>query len=141
MYFGFIFKDNDVVHVTNGRLNIYNFHTDGNSEKLAQDRVMSTLPMEIESIMKGNFPHYMLKEIYEQPEALTSTMRGRIKMSPGGSAVEINLGGVKERLRDIMSCNRMIFIACGSSYNACLAARQVRKYVHSLRGLLCQWYT
>mmetsp|Transcript_1034 Transcript_1034/g.2687 ORF Transcript_1034/g.2687 Transcript_1034/m.2687 type:complete len:564 (-) Transcript_1034:1717-3408(-) len=121
----FYMEDNDVVHVKNGNLEVFNFHAALDDHVLSDNRIISTLPFELETIMRGSFDHYMQKEIYEQPESLTSTMRGRIKKDESTGRYEIHLGGVKNRLRDILSSSRIIFVACGSSYHACLAARQV----------------
>jgi glucosamine 6-phosphate synthetase-like amidotransferase/phosphosugar isomerase protein len=75
----------------------------------------------------GNFAHYMLKEIHEQPDSLTNTMRGRVQ--PSGKIV---LGGIQKHLFDIRRARRLVFIACGTSYNSALAVSQT----HSLFGPL-----
>mmetsp|Transcript_1516 Transcript_1516/g.4599 ORF Transcript_1516/g.4599 Transcript_1516/m.4599 type:complete len:438 (+) Transcript_1516:203-1516(+) len=133
----FYMEDNDIVHVENGQLDVYNYHPLGQNGRPAESRVISTLSMQLDSIMRGNFPHFMLKEIYEQPEAIVSTMRGRIKQGGSPGEFEIHLGGVSERLRDIIHGNRIIFIACGSSYHACLATRQVSPEEQGLAGRDC----
>mmetsp|Transcript_17752 Transcript_17752/g.25593 ORF Transcript_17752/g.25593 Transcript_17752/m.25593 type:complete len:458 (-) Transcript_17752:28-1401(-) len=127
----FYMEDNDVVHVRRGNLEVFNFHAALDDHVFSDNRIISTLPFELETIMRGSFDHYMLKEIYEQPESLTSTMRGRIKKDEKTGRYEIHLGGVKSRLRDILSSSRIIFVACGSSYHACLAARQVCRSFYS----------
>ena len=52
------------------------------------ERTIETLEMEVESIMKGEFDHFMQKEIFEQPEAISSTMRGRLVLDVLGAAEE-----------------------------------------------------
>jgi glucosamine 6-phosphate synthetase-like amidotransferase/phosphosugar isomerase protein len=62
------------------------------------------------------------KEIHEQPESLTTTMRGRL--IHGGSKVKgVLLGGLKDHLRTIRRSRRILFIGCGTSYHAGLATR------------------
>jgi glutamine---fructose-6-phosphate transaminase (isomerizing) len=81
--------------------------------------------MEVEQIKKGSYDHFMQKEIHEQPHSLKTTMRGRLK--DGG----VVLGGLKEYLKTIRRCRRVVFIGCGTSYNAALAARP---FVEELTG-------
>lgn len=70
-------EDNDVVHLCKGAYGIFNVgHTD---RSLAVPRVLQTLEMEVNHIMKGGYNHFMQKEIHEQPESITETMRGRVK--------------------------------------------------------------
>lgn len=73
----------------------------------------------------------MQKEIHEQPESILQTMRGRVKLGRGGAGVpadpyrehRIKLGGLTPHLATIRSGRRIMFVACGTSYHACLAAR------------------
>ena len=88
-------------------------------------RALSVLEMEVEQIKKGSYDHFMQKEIHEQPHSLTTTMRGRLK--DGG----VLLGGLKEHLKTIRRSRRVVFIGCGTSYNAALAART---FVEELTG-------
>jgi len=62
----FYMEDNDVVHVKNGNLEVFNFHAALDDHVLSDNRIISTLPFELETIMRGSFDHYMQKEIYEQ---------------------------------------------------------------------------
>ena len=72
-------EDNDVVHLCKGAYGIFNVgHPD---RSLAVPRVLQTLEMEVNHIMKGGYDHFMQKEIHEQPESVTETMRGRVKFS------------------------------------------------------------
>jgi glucosamine--fructose-6-phosphate aminotransferase (isomerizing) len=99
-----------------GSVSILKF--DREKEKPASvERALSVLEMEVEQIKKGSYDHFMQKEIHEQPHSLTMTMRGRLKNS------EVILGGLKEHLKTIRRSRRVIFIGCGTSYNAALAAR------------------
>lgn len=95
------------------------------SRPLAVQRALSVLEMEVEQINKGKYEHYMQKEIHEQPESLTTTMRGRLLRGGSCKAKTANLGGLKEHLRTIRRSRRIVFIGCGTSYNAALAARPI----------------
>ncbi|CAL5380173.1 unnamed protein product [Camellia sinensis] len=88
-------------------------------------RALSVLEMEVEQINKGNYEHYMQKEIHEQPESLTTTMRGRLIQEGSCKAKSVLLGGLKDHLRTIRRSRRIVFIGCGTSYNAALAARPI----------------
>ena len=80
-------------------------------------RTIQTLEMELAAIMKGSFDHFMQKEIFEQPESVVNTMRGRVNFDTN----EVTLGGLKAHIATIRRARRMIFIACGTSYHSCVA--------------------
>ncbi|KFO85674.1 Glutamine--fructose-6-phosphate aminotransferase [isomerizing] 1, partial [Buceros rhinoceros silvestris] len=84
-------------------------------------RAVQTLQMELQQIMKGNFSSFMQKEIFEQPESVVNTMRGRVNFDD----YTVNLGGLKDHIKEIQRCRRLILIACGTSYHAGVATRQV----------------
>jgi glucosamine--fructose-6-phosphate aminotransferase (isomerizing) len=101
--------------------------------------VVVKLQLKLEQIMKGNFPHFMLKEIYEQPESLFNTMRGRVPMSndclekffgtqaglPHDDQSRIRLGGVASHIEEIRRARRLVMFACGTSYHSAMATRIV----------------
>ena len=94
-------------------------------------RRLSTLEMEVASIMKGGFDHFMAKEIHEQPDSILQTMRGRVAFRAAGEGgcdryleQRITLGGLSEHLPTMRRARRIMFVACGTSYHACLACRQ-----------------
>jgi len=72
------------------------------------------LEMSLDTIEKDGFPHFMLKEIYEQPKSIRDTMRGRI--NPDNK--EVILGGISEYEQKIMNADRIIIVACGTSWHA-----------------------
>jgi glucosamine--fructose-6-phosphate aminotransferase (isomerizing) len=80
-------------------------------------RSIETLEMELHTIMKGKFDHFMQKEIYEQPESVVNTMRGRVNFETH----KVTLGGLKAYLATIRRCRRIVFCACGTSYHSCMA--------------------
>ncbi len=75
---------------------------------------MEKLQMQLDMIEKGGYPHYMLKEIYEQPNSIRDSMRGRLT----GSKNNIVLGGIKEYEQKIVNAKRIIIIGCGTSWHA-----------------------
>lgn len=122
-----VLEDNDVLHLTGGGYGIFN--TEQQDVEEAVPRVLLTLAMEVAQIMKGGYDHYMQKEIHEQPESLMQTMGGRVKFqrqAVGNPYLtpRVKLGGFVEHGATIKTCRRLMFIACGTSFHACLAARQ-----------------
>jgi glucosamine--fructose-6-phosphate aminotransferase (isomerizing) len=73
-----------------------------------------TLEMDIESVQKQGFEHFMLKEIFEIPEVIENTIRGRIILKEG----KVKLGGLDSVLSDLVEFNRLTIIGCGSAYYA-----------------------
>jgi len=76
------------------------------------------LTVELESIEKGGYDHFMLKEINEQPRSVLDSMRGRLKSDIG----EVKMGGIVEHEKKFEKAKRIIFIACGTSWHAGLVA-------------------
>ena len=76
------------------------------------------LTLELESIEKGGYDHFMLKEIYEQPRSVLDSMRGRLRADIG----EVKMGGIVEHEKKFEKAKRIIFIACGTSWHAGLVA-------------------
>jgi glucosamine--fructose-6-phosphate aminotransferase (isomerizing) len=72
------------------------------------------LEMNLTAIEKGGFPHFMLKEIYEQPRSIGDSMRGRLNAEKG----IVSLGGIIDYIEKIKSAKRIIIIACGTSWHA-----------------------
>lgn len=83
-----------------------------------QNPVIQEIHMEIERLEKGGFDHYMLKEIYEQPRTIADAMRGRIDHEKN----VIRLGGVIENRNRFSKAERIIIVACGTSWHAGLVA-------------------
>jgi len=72
------------------------------------------LEMQLETIEKGGFDHFMLKEIYEQPRSIRDNMRGRLNKE----LQEVTLGGIIDYQNKILNTKRIIIVACGTSYHA-----------------------
>ncbi|MGB4929883.1 MAG: glutamine--fructose-6-phosphate transaminase (isomerizing) [Chitinophagales bacterium] len=75
---------------------------------------MQKLQMQLDMIEKGGYDHYMLKEIYEQPNSIMDSMRGRLI----GSKNAIVLGGIKEYEKKLINAKRIIIVGCGTSWHA-----------------------
>jgi glucosamine--fructose-6-phosphate aminotransferase (isomerizing) len=116
-------EDDDVAHVAEGEFHIHRLRR--GEEKagapLSATRPIETLEMEIAEIMKGKFDHFMQKEIYEQPESVVNTMRGRVNFDD----YKITLGGLRAYLPIIRRGRRIVFCACGTSYHSAIATRQI----------------
>ncbi len=72
------------------------------------------LEVHLEAIEKGGYDHFMLKEIYEQPRTIKDSMRGRINVDKG----IVSLGGIKDYEQKFINANRIIIVACGTSWHA-----------------------
>ncbi|MBI2281393.1 MAG: glutamine--fructose-6-phosphate transaminase (isomerizing) [Bacteroidetes bacterium] len=72
------------------------------------------LEMQLEAIEKGGFEHFMLKEIFEQPSSIRNSMRGRIDLNKG----IVSLGGIREYKQKMINAERIIIVACGTSWHA-----------------------
>src|SRR6266480_20841 len=82
-------------------------------------RQPSTIPWDGEAAEKSGYPHFMLKEIFEQPEAIRNTMRERV--DPEGPDIRIPELGLKDR--ELAGLNRLCFVACGTSWHAALVGK------------------
>ncbi|KAK4985414.1 glutamine--fructose-6-phosphate transaminase (isomerizing) [Elasticomyces elasticus] len=111
-------EDDDIAHIHEGQLNIHRMSKDDGTSNV---RAIQTLEIELQEIMKGQFDHFMQKEIFEQPESVVNAMRGRLNVEEK----TITLGGLKQYISTIRRCRRIIFIACGTSYHSCMAVRGV----------------
>ncbi len=85
------------------------------------DPYIQELQMNLEQIEKGGYDHFMLKEIYEQPNVIKDTYRGRLHANTG----IIQMSGVEDNLEKFLNADRIIIIACGTSWHAGLVAEYV----------------
>lgn len=113
-------EDDDVAAITNGNLSIHRIkYGDASDENYFRE--VQFLQMELQQIMKGNYSSFMQKEIFEQPESVVNTMRGRVNLESGS----VRLGGLMSHIDTIRRCRRILMIACGTSYHSALATRQL----------------
>lgn len=80
--------------------------------------IVQELQMELELLEKGGFEHFMLKEIYEQPRSLRDSLRGRLNAEQG----IVSLGGIVDFQNKFLQADRIIIVACGTSWHAGLVA-------------------
>ncbi|KAL0281090.1 UNVERIFIED_CONTAM: hypothetical protein PYX00_002186 [Menopon gallinae] len=111
-------EDDDVAAVKEGSLSIHRLRR---SLDDPHAREITTLKMEIQQIMKGNYSSFMQKEIFEQPESVVNTMRGRVNFENQ----TVTLGGIKDYIPEIKRCRRLMLIGCGTSYHSAVATRQL----------------
>ena len=78
------------------------------------DAVIQELKLSLEQIEKGGYDHFMIKEIHEQPKAITDTYRGRMLADEG----IIRMAGVDDNLQRFLNAERIIIVACGTSWHA-----------------------
>ncbi len=106
--------DKDIAVITKGKpLDI----VDINNEKT--DHEVKTVDINISQIEKGGFPHFMLKEIFEQPDCLKDCMRGRINVE----ADNIVLSAIIDNRKHLINPRRIIIVACGTSWHAGLIGK------------------
>ena len=85
------------------------------------DPYIQELKINLEQIEKGGYEHFMLKEIHEQPNAIKDTYRGRLRVKEG----IIKMAGVDDNLERFLNANRIIVVACGTSWHAGLVAEYI----------------
>jgi len=103
-------EDDDVVEITRSGFSVRNV------SHRQVSRETREIEADLEIAKKGSFPHFMLKEIFEQPEALRNSTRGRLLIDEGNA----KLAGLDNSLRELRSIDRVIITACGTSYYAAM---------------------
>ena len=86
-----------------------------------QELAVKTVDIDLGQIEKGGYPHFMLKEIFEQPECLTNCMRGRINVEGD----HVTLSALIDYRRQMLSAKRVVIVACGTSWHAGLIGKQL----------------
>lgn len=105
-------KDGEIAIVENKELTIKTIDNEIKTPYIHE------LEMNLEQLEKGGYPHFMLKEIYEQPKSILDSFRGRIDSLTG----EINMRSVRDYEDKLKNINRLILIGCGTSWHAGLVA-------------------
>ena len=86
-----------------------------------QELTVKTVDIDLGQIEKGGYPHFMLKEIFEQPECLTNCMRGRVNVE----ADHVTLSALIDYRRQMLNAKRVVIVACGTSWHAGLIGKQI----------------
>jgi glutamine---fructose-6-phosphate transaminase (isomerizing) len=105
-------NDEEVAIITRDNLELKNLLNDSKTPEI------KTINLSIDNINKGDYEHYMLKEIHEQPTTIQETFRGRIAMDES----KIFLGGILDVMPKLIEAKRFIIVACGTSWHAALVA-------------------
>lgn len=96
--------------------------------KIKVTPIVKKLELSLDAIEKGGFPHFMIKEIYEQPNTLRTSMKGRLNPELG----EVKLSGIIDNREKFLNARRIIICACGTSWHAA----QIGKYlIEELAGI------
>lgn len=85
------------------------------------DPYVQELQMNLEQIEKGGYEHFMLKEIYEQPNVIKDTYRGRLLANKG----IVQMAGIEDNIEKFLNAERIIIVACGTSWHAGLVAEYI----------------
>ena len=101
-------KDGDVARIASGDVNVYSL------DNAPVSREVQEVDWDVGAIEKGGYDHFMLKEIFEQPDALRNTIRGRLDES-AGTAI---LAGLNLTPRDLAAVRRLVIVGCGTSLHA-----------------------
>lgn len=108
-------EDNEVARLEPGCFRIKTL------DNRSVSREAQAVEMGLEAMDRGNYPHFMLKEIFEQPEAVENALRGRLNHSEGVA----KLGGLESVMDRLEKARHLIIVSCGTSYYAGLFARYV----------------
>jgi glucosamine--fructose-6-phosphate aminotransferase (isomerizing) len=119
----FIEYTKDAIYLEDGEMAIAKIGRDVkiykiNEDERVRDFKIQQLQLSLEQIERGGYEHFMLKEIFEQPTAITDTYRGRLHAHEG----LIKMSGLDDHLGRFMNANRIIIVGCGTSWHAGLVA-------------------
>ena len=121
----FIEYTSNAIYLEDEEMAIVRLHKPMKIRKIKDDTLVDPyiqeLQMNLEQIEKGGYEHFMLKEIYEQPNVITDTYRGRLHANDG----LIKMAGVEDNLQKFLNADRILIIACGTSWHAGLVAEYI----------------
>ncbi len=121
----FIEFTNNAIYLEDEEMAIVRRHKGVKIRKIHDDSLVAPyvqeLQLNLEEIEKGGYEHFMLKEIYEQPRAIMDTFRGRLLTD---EAI-IKMAGVEDNMKKFLNANRIIVVACGTSWHAGLVAEYI----------------
>jgi glucosamine--fructose-6-phosphate aminotransferase (isomerizing) len=121
----FIEYTSNAIYLEDEEMAIVRLHKPIKVRKIKDDTLVDPyvqeLKMNLEQIEKGGYDHFMLKEIYEQPNVIKDTYRGRLLSNKG----IIQMAGVEDNLEKFLNAERIIIVACGTSWHAGLVAEYI----------------
>jgi glucosamine--fructose-6-phosphate aminotransferase (isomerizing) len=113
------------IYLEDGEMAVVRTHKDIKVRKIKDDSLVAPyvqeLQMNLEQIEKGGYDHFMLKEIYEQPQAIKDTFRGRMLVEKG----LIKMAGIDDHIDKFINAKRILIVACGTSWHAGLVAEYI----------------
>ncbi len=121
----FIEYTNNAIYLEDEEMAIIRLGRDVKVRKIKDDKLVAPyiqeLQMNLEQIEKGGYDHFMLKEIHEQPAVIKDTYRGRLLAEKG----ILKLGGLEDYIEKFINADRIIIVACGTSWHAGLVAEYI----------------
>jgi len=121
----FIEYTSNAIYLEDEEMAIVRLHKPIKVRKIKDDTLVDPyvqeLKMNLEQIEKGGYDHFMLKEIYEQPSVIKDTYRGRLLSNKG----IIQMAGIEDNLEKFLNAERIIIVACGTSWHAGLVAEYI----------------
>ena len=121
----FIEYTNNAIYLEDEEIAVVNCSKDVKIRKIPDDSLVDPyiqeLKLNLEQIEKDGYDHFMLKEIHEQPDAITDTYRGRMLVNDG----IVRMAGIDDNLERFLNANRIIIVACGTSWHAGLVAEYI----------------
>ncbi len=121
----FIEYTKEAIYLADGEMAVVRKDKAPKMHKIKDDTLVTpsvqTLQMNLEQIEKDNYDHFMLKEIYEQPDAVIDTYRGRMLVDQG----IIRMAGVEDNLEKFLNARRIVIVACGTSWHAGLVSEYI----------------
>ncbi len=101
-------NDQEIAVIKDGKLSVKTL------SNVSKNPFIQKLEMDLEDIEKGGYPHFMLKEIFEQPKSIFDTMRGRLLSKTG----QLAINGIEQYLNRFLNADRIIMVGCGTSWHA-----------------------
>ncbi|WGK66092.1 glutamine--fructose-6-phosphate transaminase (isomerizing) [Croceiramulus getboli] len=121
----FIEYTNNAIYLEDGEMAVVRTHKKLKIFEIKNDTLVDPyiqeLKLNLEQIEKGGYDHFMLKEIYEQPQAIKDTFRGRMLVNEN----LIRMAGVDDNINKFLNANRILIVACGTSWHAGLVAEYI----------------
>ncbi|MCB0400040.1 MAG: glutamine--fructose-6-phosphate transaminase (isomerizing) [Winogradskyella sp.] len=121
----FIEFTKNAIYLEDEQMAIIRRHKEVKVRKIKNDALVDPyvqeLQLNLEQIEKGGYEHFMLKEIYEQPQAIRDTFRGRLL----SNEALIKLAGIEDNMKKFLAADRIIVVACGTSWHAGLVAEYI----------------
>ena len=116
-----------VIYLDDGELAVIkkDDYTVESADQIELSKEIHELALSLEEIEKGGYDHFMLKEIFEQPKALSDCLRGRINTEDG----TVTLGGIENVMDQLANAKRIIIAACGTSWHSGLVGEYLFEYL------------